>query len=223
MASPTLVIGNKNYSSWSLRPWLFMKKSGVPFEEIRIPLYQPGSAEKLREYSPSGLVPLLLDGDLSVWDSLAICEYVSEKFLGDKGWPADRQARAVARSVSAEMHAGFQAVRANLPMNLRAAFAWKPVNDEVDAGIRRIVEIWTRCRQQYGRSGPWLFGEFCIADAMYAPVAWRFNSYGVPLEGEAARYLRTLLDMEEMRAWQAGALGESEVLPQCEARDIWPQ
>jgi len=223
MAPPTLVIGNKNYSSWSLRPWLFMMKSGVPFEEIRVPLYQPGSAEKLREYSPSRLVPLLVDGDLKVWDSLAICEYVSEKFLGGKGWPADRQARAVARSVSAEMHAGFQAVRANLPMNLRAAFAWKPVNDEVDAGIRHIVEIWTRCRRQYGASGPWLFGEFSIADAMYAPVAWRFKSYGVPLEGAAARYLATLLGMAEMRAWQAGALGETEVLPQCEARDIWPQ
>ncbi|MDP2784621.1 MAG: glutathione S-transferase family protein [Sulfurimicrobium sp.] len=223
MAPPTLVIGNKNYSSWSLRPWLFMKKSGVPFEEIRIPLYQPGSSEKLREYSPSGLVPLLLDGDLRVWDSLAICEYVSEKFLDGKGWPADRRVRAVARSVSAEMHAGFLAVRANLPMNLRAKFAWKSVNDEVDAGIRRIIEIWTRCREQHGGAGPWLFGEFTIADAMYAPVAWRFNSYGVPLEGEAARYLHTLLEMDEMRAWHAGALGETEVLPQCEARDIWPQ
>lgn len=223
MAPPTLVIGNKNYSSWSLRPWLFMKKSGVPFEEIRIPLYQPGSAGRLREHSPSGLVPLLLDGDLKVWDSLAICEYVSEKFLDGRGWPADREARALARSVSAEMHAGFQAVRANLPMNLRAAFAWKPVNDEVDAGIRRIAEIWAQCRAQFGGAGPWLFGGFSIADAMYAPVAWRFSSYGVPLEGEAARYLQTLLAMEEMADWRADALRESEVLPQCEARDIWPQ
>lgn len=223
MAPPTLVIGNKNYSSWSLRPWLFMKKSGVAFEEIRIPLYQPGSVEKQRQYSPTGLVPLLVDGDLKVWDSLAICEYVSERFLDGKGWPADLQARAVARAVSAEMHSGFQAVRANLPMNLKAEFPWKFVSDEVDAGIHRIAEIWTQCRERYGASGPWLFGEFSIADAIYAPVAWRFKSYGVPLEGVAERYLNTLLAMEEMQAWHADALGETEVLPQCEARDIWPQ
>lgn len=223
MAPPTLVIGNKNYSSWSLRPWLFMKKNGVPFEEIRIPLYQPESAEKLRLYSPSGLVPLLLDGDLKVWDSLAICEYVSEKFLDGRGWPADQEARATARSVGAEMHAGFQAVRANLPMNLKAAFPWKHINDEVDGGIRRIVEIWTQCRKQYGAIGPWLFGEFSIADAMYAPMAWRFKSYGVPLESEAKDYLHTLLAMEEMQAWHADALMETEILPLCEARDIWSQ
>lgn len=222
MNPPTLVIGNKNYSSWSLRPWLFMKHSGVPFTEVRVPLYQPGSAEELRRYSPSGLVPVLLDGKVTVWDSLAICEYVSERFLDGRGWPADIAARAAARSVSAEMHAGFQSVRANLPMNLRARFAGKHISAEVDAGIRRITAIWEQCRREHGAGGPWLFGAFSIADAMYAPVAWRFLSYGVALEGEAAGYQQTLLAMPEMQAWQANGIKESEVLPGCEARDVWP-
>lgn len=222
MNPPTLVIGNKNYSSWSLRPWLFMKRSGVAFDEIRVPLYQPGSVEEQRRYSPSGLVPVLLDRDVTVWDSLAICEYVSERFLDCRGWPADLAARAMARSVSAEMHAGFQSVRANLPMNLKAQFPWKHVSDEVDAGVRRIAAIWEQCRRERGAGGPWLFGAFSIADAMYAPVAWRFQSYGVALQGEAAQYLQTLLEMPEMQAWRAEALKENEVLPQCEARDVWP-
>ena len=217
----TLVIGNKNYSSWSLRPWLFMKRNGVPFSEVGLPLYVPGSAEKLAKQSPSGLVPVLIDGDLRVWDSLAICEYVSERFLGGHGWPADPGARAVARSVSAEMHSGFNSVRANLPMNLRASFPWRHVSDEVDRGIARIVAIWEECRAQYGTGGPWLFGEFSIADAMYAPVAWRFHIYGVPLGEVASRYRDALLSMEEMRAWHADALQETEVLPQLEAREVW--
>ncbi len=222
MNPPTLVIGNKNYSSWSLRPWIFMKRSGVPFSEVRVPLYQPGSTEELRRHSPSGLVPVLLDGKVTVWDSLAICEYVSERFLDGRGWPEDIAARAAARSVSAEMHAGFQSVRAKLPMNLRALFPGKHISDEVDAGIQRIAAIWEQCRREHGAAGPWLFGAFSIADAMYAPIAWRFLSYGVALEGTAAEYMQTLLAMPEMQAWHADALKESEVLPQCEAREVWP-
>ena len=222
MNTLTLVIGNKNYSSWSLRPWLFMKHHGLAFEEILIPLYAEGSAAAMKKYSPSGLVPVLIDGDLKVWDTLAICEYVSEKYLDGKGWPEDRRARAVARSVSAEMHAGFQKLRTNLPMNLKGRFDWRSVGDDVEKDIARVVEIWERCRADHGADGPWLFGGFSIADAMFAPVAWRFHSYGVALGEVAARYAKALLQLDEMQAWYAAAIEESEVLPQLEARALWP-
>lgn len=228
MDTLTLVIGNKNYSSWSLRPWLFMKHHGLAFDEILISLYAEGSPAAIKKYSPSGLVPVLLDGDLKVWDSLAICEYVSEKFLDGKGWPEDRQARAAARSVSAEMHSGFQKLRMSLPMNLKGRFAWRDMGEDVGKDIARVVEIWERCRAEHGATGsdgadgPWLFGRFSIADAMYAPVAWRFHIYGVPLGEVAASYVRTLAQLDEMQAWYAAAIGESAVLPQLEARDLWP-
>ncbi|MFA7241643.1 MAG: glutathione S-transferase family protein [Sulfuricellaceae bacterium] len=222
MNTLTLVIGNKNYSSWSLRPWLFMKHHGLAFDEILIPLYAEGSPAALRKYSPSGLVPLLIDGDLKVWDSLAICEYVSEKFLDGKGWPEDRRARAVARSVSAEMHAGFQKLRMSLPMNLRACFDWRDMGEDVGKDIARVVEIWEHCRTEYGADGPWLFGRFSIADAMYAPVAWRFHIYGVPLGEVAANYAKALVQLDEMQVWHAAAIEESAVLPQLEARALWP-
>lgn len=216
----TLVIGNKNYSSWSFRPWLFLKHNRVSFSEIRIPLYQEGSSAELRKYSPSGLVPALIHGDLTVWDSLAICEYVSEVFLGGGGWPKDPRARAVARSVSAEMHAGFQNVRSNLPMNLKASFSWRHVNDEVEREIGRIIDIWETCRS-HAAGGPWLFGEFSIADAMFAPVALRFHVYGVPLGDVARQYVQSVLALKETQAWHADALKETEVLSQMEARSIW--
>jgi glutathione S-transferase len=218
MEALTLVVGNKNYSSWSLRPWLFLKHSGMPFSEVRVALYQPHSA--LCQYSPSGLVPVLHHGDLRVWDSLAICEYVSEKFLDGKGWPADMAARAVARSVSAEMHSGFQNLRSNLPMNLKARYKLRiqPVSEATEKDIRRIVEIWEQCRTQYGSSEPWLFGAFSIADAMFAPVAWRFQIYSVPLSGIAQQYTQQLLELDDMQAWHADAVSESEALPQFEAQ-----
>ncbi|MBZ0092881.1 MAG: glutathione S-transferase family protein [Sulfuricellaceae bacterium] len=220
MEALTLVIGNKNYSSWSLRPWLFLKHNGVPFSEVPVALYQPHSA--LRQYSPSGLVPVLHHDDLWVWDSLAICEYVSERFLNGKGWPTNMAARAVARAVSAEMHSGFQNLRSNLPMNLKARYKWKPVSEATEKDIRRIVEIWEECRARYGNSGPWLFGTFSIADAMFAPVAWRFHIYGVPLGGIAQEYTQQLLELDGMLAWHADAVKESEALPQFEAQGWEP-
>ena len=221
MDTLTLVIGNKNYSSWSLRPWLFMKYHGLAFDEILISLYAEGSPAAMKQYSPSGLVPVLIDGDLKVWDTLAICEYVSEQYLDGKGWPEDGRARAVARSVSAEMHAGFQKLRANLPMNLKGRFDWRDVGEDVEKDIGRVVEIWERCRADHGAAGPWLFGGFSIADAMFAPVAWRFHIYNVPLGEVATRYVRELLNLDAMQAWHAAAIKENEVLPQFEARALW--
>jgi len=218
----TLVIGNKNYSSWSLRPWLFLKHNRIPFSEVRIPLYQEGSTAEQQIYSPSGLVPVLLDGDLRVWDSLAICEYASEKFLNGRGLPADMAARAVARSISAEMHSGFQQLRANLPMNLKARYRWQPVSEAAEKDIQRVIGLWTQCRSKYGSDGPWLFGSFSIADAMFAPVAIRFRTYDVPLDGIARQYVDNLYGLEEMQAWHADALKESEVLPQLEKQGLQP-
>src|SRR5512143_2258865 len=188
MTPLTLVIGNKNYSSWSLRPWLVLRQADIPFEEVRIPLYRPDSAARLTAWSPSGKVPALRDGDTTVWDSLAICEYLSERFPGRHLWPADAAARAVARSVSAEMHAGFAALRQHVSMNIRARYPGKGRTAESLADIQRILAIWTDCRARFGQGGDFLFGGFGIADAMYAPVVLRFQTYGVALTGVARDY-----------------------------------
>lgn len=221
MGKLKLVIGNKNYSSWSLRPWLLLRWHDLAFEEIRVPLYTPDSAALIERYSPSGKVPVLLHDDLAVWDSLAICEYVSESLLDGRGWPADSAARAVARAVSAEMHAGFQAVRTGLPMNLRGQFLWRSPGPEIEAEIARIAGLWADCRARFGAAGPWLFGEFTIADAMYIPVVLRFRTYGVPLPGDAAAYVQHCLEQQDVRAWCEDARHEVEVLPQFEARELW--
>lgn len=221
MSELKLVIGNKNYSSWSLRPWLLLRRHGLRFEEIRVPLYTPEYAERVAGLSPSGKVPVLHHGPLAVWDSLAICEYVSEQLLDGRGWPADPEARAVARSASAEMHAGFQAVRTNLPMNLRGRFRWRSPGPEIEAEVARITGLWADCRARFGGLGPWLFGEFTIADAMYVPVALRFSVYNTPLEGVAAEYVHTCLTDEHVREWCEGAYRETEELTQFEARELW--
>lgn len=221
MSELKLVIGNKNYSSWSLRPWLLLRHHRLRFEEICLPLYTAEYTTRIAALSPSGKVPVLHHGDFAIWDSLAICEYVSEQLLDGRGWPADPRARAVARAASAEMHAGFQGVRTNLPMNLRGRFLWRSPGPEVEAEIARIVGLWTDCRARFGALGPWLFGEFSIADAMYVPVALRFATYNTPLEGAAADYVQTCLDDEHVRAWRGGACQETESLPQYEARELW--
>lgn len=211
MADFTLVIGNRNYSSWSLRPWFFMKHSGLAFREIRIPLDQPGTKAEIAKYSPSGRVPVLLAGALTVWDSLAICEYVAEaKAL--PGWPDNPEDRAVARSVSAEMHSGFAALRSELPMNCRARrkLRWSPA---VAADIARILAIWEACRSGHVGRGPWLFGRFSIADAMFAPVVFRFQTYGVGLGGAAAEYASTVLADPAILEWEAAARSENETNP----------
>jgi glutathione S-transferase len=212
----TLVIGNKNYSSWSLRAWLFLKHTGAPFREIRIPLDQPDTRLRIAQHSPAGRVPVLIDGDLTVWDSLAICEYLSETVLDGGGWPADARVRAVARCISAEMHSGLQALRNELPMNCRARRKVVP-SAAASADIARVLAIWESCRSRHAADGPWLFGRFSVADAMYAPVAFRFQTYGVSMAGNAERYAKALLAHPAMVEWAAAGRAETEVVPSDEA------
>jgi glutathione S-transferase len=208
----TLVIGNKNYSSWSLRPWLLMRQAGLPFREIRIPLYTPESKAQIREYSPSGRVPCLLDGGLAVWDSLAICEYVAERHPELQLWPAAGAARAVARSVSAEMHAGFQHLRSNMGMNCRGRFPGLGRTVEVAGEIERIQRLWADCRARFGGTQPFLFGPFSIADAMFAPVVLRFRTYQVQLNPVCREYADAVLGLPALQEWLAAALAETEVI-----------
>jgi len=212
-----LLLGNKNYSSWSVRPWVVLKHLAVPFEERVIPLDQPTTAEEIRKYSPSGRLPLLIDGETTVWDSLAICEYLHELFPDRKLWPADSKARATARAISAEMHSGFAAVRQNLPMKFRESFPNTGLQPEVKAEVSRILEIWNDCRRRFGAGGPFLFGAFTIADAMYAPVVSRFKTYAVPLEGSAADYAETIWKLPPMQEWLADARAETHRMARYEA------
>ena len=213
MPSYTLVIGNKNYSSWSLRPWLLMKQSDLAFQEVRVPLYVAGSKETLRAYGPSGKVPVLLDAAVTVWDSLAISEYLAERHPERQLWPADSAQRAVARSISAEMHSGFAPLRANMAMNCRGFFPGLGRTVEVAADIERIQRIWTDCRERFGLSGPYLFGAFTVADAMYAPVVLRFKTYAVQLSPIAQEYANTVLALPTLQEWIEAARAESEVIP----------
>jgi glutathione S-transferase len=211
--SMTLVIGNKNYSSWSLRPWLFLKYHGIAFEEIRIPLYQADSKSKIFTYSPSGKVPALIDGGLRVWDSLAIMEYLAERFPETQAWPENQAERALARSIAAEMHAGFTDLRTHCGMNCRRLPAAKKLPDAVYKDIERIGQIWRQCRQQYRDRGPWLFGRFTIADAMFAPVALRFHTYQLETNADARDYMDTVLEYPAIREWVEAGLREAEVIP----------
>ncbi|MFH1817653.1 MAG: glutathione S-transferase [Pseudomonadota bacterium] len=210
MPSLTLVIGNKNYSSWSLRPWLLLRHAGIPFEAVRIPLYAPGSTEALAIWSPSGKVPALHDGDLRVWDSLAICEYLAERFPDKQLWPVEPAARAVARAVSAEMHAGFSALREHMSMNIRARRPGQGRTPECLADVERILAIWTDCRARFGGGGDFLFGRFGIADAMVAPVVLRFQTYGVALDGAARAYAAAVRALPALQEWVADGVAETE-------------
>ena len=212
----TLYFGNKNYSSWSLRPWLALRQLDIPFREARIPLYQPDSASRLLAVSPSGKVPALKDGELVVWDSLAIGEYLAERFPEHGLWPSNARLRAEARSVSAEMHAGFAALRSQMPMNLRASLPGCGHTPEVLADIARIQAIWQGLRQRHSQHGDFLFGPFSYADAMFAPVVCRLHTYGVALDGVAGRYADTLLALPALQAWYADARAESEMIAQAE-------
>jgi glutathione S-transferase len=201
MSDLTLVIGNKNYSSWSLRPWILMKRLGIPFREVLIQLDQPQTRDEIEKYGPSGRVPVLRRGDFCVWDSLAICEYIAE-LTGGHGWPKAPQARAVARSVSAEMHSGFANLRSEWPMNARARNRRTPMTPGLEADIDRVEEIWGECRSHFGKTGgPWLFGEYSIADAMYAPVVLRFNTYGAQLSETARWYMASAIEDPIMQEW----------------------
>ena len=203
-----LVIGNKNYSSWSLRAWVLLRHLGLEFEEIRVPLYTPEFAREIRRYSPAGRVPVLLEGDLQVWDTLAIAEHLAEKT--GRGWPAQRAARARARSISAEMHSGFQALRTACPFNARARGRRVAQTPELRADIARIDDVWRESPQQFGQGGPWLFGDYSIADAMYSAVALRFNTYGASLSSASSSYLTTVLADPPLIEWLQAADAETE-------------
>lgn len=218
MSMLTLIIGNKNYSSWSLRPWIFMKTAGIGFEEKRIPLYTDQTLKLLEPYFSNHKVPVLLDGESTIWDSLAILEYLGEKYPDLGGWPKERRARAVARSISAEMHSSFSALRSNLPMNCRKKFPDFKVPAEAQTDIDRIKKIWTFCKEEFGRNGPWLFGSFCIADAMFTPVVLRFDGYGVALDGIEKEYVDTTLANIHLVDWINAAKIETEIIPASEVK-----
>ena len=211
MSDLTLIIGNKNYSSWSLRPWLAMKQAGIDFTEIRIALDTPTTYQEIRRYSPTGKVPILQHHQLTVWESLAICEYIAE--CTPTLWPKDRVARAVARSVSAEMHSGFATLRQNMPMDCRARQCVIGINSALQADIDRITSIWRNCRQQFGADGNFLFGQFSIADAMFAPAVSRFITYDVELDSVAQAYADTICELPAMQAWVEAANSEIESIP----------
>ncbi len=206
-----LVIGNHNYSSWSLRPWLFMRMSGISFELIRIPLDQPGTHAAISANSPTGRVPVLLDGEVRVWESLAICEHVAERCDID-GWPQDPPARAFARASAHEMHAGFSAMRNEFPMNCRAQGRRLQASSAAGADIQRIGEIWQQARRLFGADGDWLCGSFGIVDAMYAPVVMRSLTYGWELPAEARDYAEAVADSPAMLEWLQAARAETEFI-----------
>lgn len=212
----TLIVGNKNYSSWSMRPWLALKKTGAAFEEVVIPLDRPETRAEIFKHSPSGFVPTLKDDELTVWDSLAICEYLAEKFPGAALWPQDPSARAVARSVSAEMHSSFSALRTNMPMNMRANLPGKGRAPGVQEDVNRISAIWRDCRARFGSGGPYLFGSFSIADAMYGPVVSRFVTYQVELDADAKAYVNTMWADPALAAWAESARREPWVIEKSE-------
>jgi glutathione S-transferase len=209
--SPLLVIGSKNYSSWSLRPWLLLRKVGFDFEEHVIQFDALDYQAQIAHYSPSRRVPLLIDGDLKIWDSLAICEYGAE--VTGRGIPRERGARALSRSVAAEMHSGFATLRNDFPMNVRAKDRRVALSPQLGAEISRIDQLWSECRARYGAGGGWLFGEFSIADAMFSPVLFRFQTYGADLLPDSAAYLQYALKDPLLLDWQRASLAEGHPLP----------
>jgi glutathione S-transferase len=213
----TLIIGNKNYSSWSLRGWLALRHAGVDFDEVKVWLNEPECKAEILKISPSGKVPALRDGSLVVWESLALCEYAAEQ--NPAMWPADPRARAIARAIAAEMHAGFTALRSALPMNLRATGRKVALSPAVLADIDRIEHIWADCRARYGvdGGGPWLFGQWSMADAMYAPLATRFITYGIHRSGAFDDYIATVVADPLFQEWRAEALTETALMADNEA------
>ncbi len=219
-----LIVGNKNYSSWSFRPWIAMKTAGIPFDEIVISLDAPDFKVRVAEHSGAGKVPVLVDGEgasaVRVWESLAILEHLAEKFPDRKLWPADPAARAHARAVAAEMHAGFVPLRQHCPMNM-----WRPpkrreLPDDVAANVRRINVLWSDCRARFGAGGPFLFGSFGAADAMYAPVVSRFHTYSVKVSDESRAYMAAVMALPAWEEWRSAGAREPWVRPHNEVD--WP-
>ncbi len=215
-----LIIGNKNYSSWSLRPWIAMKAAGIPFEETVIPFGDPDFKQRVGEVSGTGKVPVLIDGDNRIWESLAILEYLAEKFPDAALWPKEAAARAHARSIASEMHAGFGAMRGELPMNFLRPVIKRALTPDTEANVRRIETIWTDCRARFGKGGPFLFGRFGAADAMYAPVVARLHTYDVDVGDAARAYMAAVMALPAWREWHAAALKETWIVPEDEAD--WP-
>jgi len=216
----TLVIGNKNYSSWSLRPWIAMQVAGIDFAEIVIPLYEPGSREQILKYSPAGKVPVLIDGEVAIWETLAILEYLADKFPDAHLWPADPVARGLARSISCEMHAGFQALRRDCTMNLWLPVKARPKGGDVLADVARIEAMWRDARARFGKGGPFLFGAFGAADAMYAPVVARFHVYGLPVAADTRAYMDAVMALPAWADWTAAAMKEPWIMQHNEPD--WP-
>ncbi len=204
----TLIIANKNYSSWSLRPWLLLRHFGIAFDEVMLALDTPQFKNDIGKYSPSARVPALRVGDEVIWDSLAICETINERWLDGRGWPSNPQARAAARSASAEMHSGFTGLRTQLPMNCIRQPNGKHWDKDADKDIARVQQLWRDLRSQFGAAGPFLCGEFSIVDAMYAPVCIRFRGYGAEVDDNAKAYMQTIFALPAMREWQAAAEAE---------------
>lgn len=204
----TLVIGNKNYSSWSLRPWMVLVEAGIPFTEKLIRFGEPRFGRQIRRISHAGTVPVLLDGKLVISDSLAILEYLAERYPARNLWPKKREARALARSVSAEMHAGFAALRKACPMNLHRPPKPVAMDEAVLRNVVRIEALWRQCRKAHGKGGPFLFGSFSSADAMFAPVATRFETYAIPVAKDTRAYMQTIFSTRSFQQWKAAALKE---------------
>jgi glutathione S-transferase len=211
------VIGNKNYSSWSMRPWLALRANSIPFEEIFVPLYT-GAADKQRilDFSHAGKVPILVDGEVTVWDSLAIIEYIAERFPEKRLWPEHPAHRAYARAVSAEMHSGFAALRNECGMNLHRPVRAIELSDDARANIARIEEVWADCRKRCGRSGPFLFGRFGAADAMFAPVVHRFRTYAIAVSQETQAYMDTMMAQPAFAEWTKAAMAETIIIEKFE-------
>ena len=216
MAALKLVIGNKNYSSWSMRPWLALRANAIAFDEVFIPLYTDNKADKDRilGFTLSGKVPALIDGDVTIWDSLSILEYLAEKFPEKQLWPQDPASRAHARSISAEMHSGFVALRNECGMNLHRAVRAIALSDDARANVARIQEIWSECHRRYG--GPFLFGPFSAADAMYAPVVHRFRTYAIEVLPGARQYVKAMTLLPAFQQWTRDALAETLVIERFE-------
>lgn len=212
MSKPLLIIGNKNYSSWSLRAWLVARKAGMDFEEKRLPLDTPEFLKEIIRYSPTRRVPVLEDGGRIIWDSLAIAEYINETYASGTLLPQDAAVRAIARAATAEMHSGFATLRRAMPMNIRASDRAVFQNDALSADILRVLELWRYCRQEFGLGGDWLFGKFSIADAFYAPVTFRFITYNVELEPAEQAYVNHVQSDPDIQDWIAAAKTETEVI-----------
>jgi len=211
-----LIIGNKNYSSWSFRPWIGLRAASIAFDEEVIPLYDDGSKEQILARSPGGKVPILIDGDVKVWESLAILEYAAEKFPAAQLWPTDAAAREHDSAVATEMHAGFVALRGECGMNMWRPVAKKELSADAKANIARVAEIWTDARRRFGAGGPFLFGRFCAADAMFAPVVSRFETYAIDVSAPVRAYMQAMIALPAWQEWRRAALNETWVIPKFE-------